>query len=47
MENKNQKRNSNPQKIRAAKFNGRFSFIGVTGLVEAYISTDQIIRGIF
>ena len=43
MENKNQQRNIDPQKIKAEKLNGRFALLGVIGLVGAYISTGQII----
>ena len=46
MENSNQKRNIDPQKISAEKLNGRFAFFGVIALVGAYISTGQIIPGI-
>ena len=45
MENSNQKRNIDPQKISAEKLNGRFAFLGVIALVGAYISTGQIIPG--
>ena len=46
MENSNQKRNIDPQKISAEKLNGRFALFGVIALVGAYISTGQIIPGI-
>ena len=46
MENKNQKRNIDPQKISAEKLNGRFAFLGVIALVGAYISSGQIIPGL-
>ena len=46
MENKNQKRNLGPQKIRAEKLNGRFALLGVIVLVGGYISSGQIIPGI-
>ena len=46
MENQNQKRNINPQKISAEKLNGTFALLGVIALVGAYISTGQIIPGI-
>ena len=46
MENKNQKRNIDPQKMRAEKLNGRFALVGVIALVGAYITTGQIIPGI-
>ena len=46
MENKNQKRNIDSQKISAEKLNGRFALIGVIALVGAYISTGQIVPGI-
>ena len=46
MENKNQKRNLGPQKIRADKLNGRFALLGVIALFGAYISTGQIMPGI-
>ena len=45
MENTNQKRNIDPQKISAEKLNGRFALIGVIALIGAYISTGQIIPG--
>ena len=46
MENKNQARNVDPQKIRAENLNGRFALIGVIALVGAYITTGQIVPGI-
>ena len=46
MENKNQKRNIDPQKTRAEKLNGRFALLGVIALVGAYITTGQIVPGI-
>ena len=46
MENKNQKRNIDPQKTRAEKLNGRFALVGVIALVGAYITTGQIVPGI-
>ena len=46
MENKNQLRNIDPQKIRAENLNGRFAFVGLVVLVGAYIKTGQIIPGI-
>ena len=46
MENKNQKRKIDPQKISAEKLNGRFALIGVIALVGAYITTGQIVPGI-
>ena len=46
MENTNQKRNIDPQKISAEKLNGRFALIGLIALVGAYISTGQIVPGI-
>ena len=46
MENKNQKRNIDPQKISAEKLNGRFALVGVISLVGAYITTGQIVPGI-
>ena len=45
MENSNQKRNIDPQKIVAEKLNGRFALLGVIALLGAYISTGQIIPG--
>ena len=45
MENSNQKRNIDQQKIFAEKLNGRFALLGVIALVGAYISTGQIIPG--
>ena len=45
MENKNQKRNIDPQKMRAEKLNGRFALLGVIALVGAYITTGQIVPG--
>jgi len=46
MEDQNQKRNIDPQKISAEKLNGRFALLGLTALVGAYITTGQIIPGI-
>ena len=46
MENKNLKRNIDPQKTSAEKLNGRFALVGVIALVGAYISTGQIVPGI-
>ena len=46
MENNNQQRNIDPQKISAGKLNGRFALLGVIALVGAYISTGQIIPGL-
>ena len=46
MENKNQKRNIDPQKTSAEKLNGRFALVGVIALVGAYITTGQIVPGI-
>ena len=46
MDNKNQKRVIDPQKISAEKLNGRFALTGVIALVGAYISTGQIVPGI-
>ena len=46
MENKNQKRNIDPQKTSAEKLNGRFALVGVIALIGAYISTGQIVPGI-
>ena len=47
MENKNQPRNIDPQKIKAENLNGRFALLGVIALVGAYITTGQLIPGIF
>ena len=46
MENKNQIRNIDPQKISAETLNGRFALLGVIALTGAYISTGQIIPGL-
>ena len=46
MENKNQKRNIDPQKTSAEKLNGWFALVGVIALIEAYITTGQIVPGI-
>ena len=46
MENKNQKRNIDPQKIKAEVLNGKFALVGVIALVGAYITTGQIVPGI-
>ena len=46
MDNKKQKRNSDPQKTSAETLNGRFAIVGVIALVGAYISTGQIVPGI-
>ena len=40
MENKNQSRNIDPQKIRAENLNGKFALVG------AHITTGQIVPGI-
>ncbi len=42
----NQKRNIDPQKVKAEKINGRFALLGVIALVGAYVTTGQIIPGI-
>ena len=45
---KNQvKRNIDPQKITAEKINGRFALLGVIALVGAYVTSGQVIPGIF
>ena len=46
MENKNQSRNIDPQKIRAENLNGRFALVGLVALVGASITTGQIVPGI-
>ena len=46
MQNNQNKRNIDPQKISAEKINGRFALAGVVALVGAYITTGQIIPGI-
>ena len=46
MENKNQLRNIDPQKIRAESLNGKFALVGLIALVGAYMSTGQIVPGI-
>ena len=46
MENLNQRRNIDPQKVSAEKLNGRFALVGVIALVGAYISSGQIVPGI-
>ena len=46
MENLNQKRNIDPQKVSAEKINGRFALVGVIALLGAYISSGQIVPGI-
>ena len=46
MENKNQSRNIDPQKIRAENLNGRFALAGLIALVGAYITTGQIVPGV-
>tara|TARA_B100000902_G_scaffold96049_1_gene98743 strand:+ start:303 stop:446 length:144 start_codon:yes stop_codon:yes gene_type:complete len=47
MEKQNQKRNIDPQKTSAEKLNGRFALVGVIALVGAYITTGQIVPGMF
>ena len=47
MENKSQFRNIDPQKTKAEKLNGRFALVGLIALVGAYITTGQLIPGIF
>ena len=46
MENKNQSRNIDAQKIRAENLNGKFALVGLIALVGAYITTGQIVPGI-
>ena len=46
MQNLNQKRNIDPQKVSAEKINGRFALVGVIALLGAYISSGQIVPGI-
>jgi len=46
MQNPNQKRNIDPQKVNAEKLNGRFALIGLIALIGAYISTGQIVPGV-
>ena len=46
MENKNQSRNIDHQKIRADNLNGRFALVGLIALVGAYITTGQIVPGV-
>ena len=46
MDNKNQSRNIDPQKIRAENLNGKFALVGLIALVGAYITTGQIVPGI-
>ena len=46
MENKNQSRNIDRQKIRAENLNGRFALVGLIALVGAYITTGQIVPGV-
>ena len=45
MDNKQVKRNIDPQKITAEKLNGRFALLGVIALVGSYAATGQIIPG--
>ena len=45
MDNSNNKRNIDPQKITAEKLNGRFALLGLIALVGAYATTGQIIPG--
>ena len=46
MENKNQSRIIDPQKIRAESLNGKFALVGLIALVGAYVTTGQIVPGI-
>ena len=46
MNNLNEKRNIDPQKISAEKLNGRFALIGLIALIGAYVSTGQIVPGV-
>ena len=46
MENKNQSRKVDPQKLRAETLNGKFALVGLIALVGAYITTGQIVPGI-
>ena len=47
MENKNQSRNIDPQKIRIENLNGRFALVSLIALVGAYITTGQIVLELF
>tara|TARA_B100001115_G_C15798668_1_gene394667 strand:- start:297 stop:440 length:144 start_codon:yes stop_codon:yes gene_type:complete len=47
MENNQSQRNIETQKIIAEKINGRFALLGVIALVSSYVTTGQIIPGIF
>jgi len=46
MENKNQSRNIDPQKIRSENLNGKFALVGLIAVVGSYITTGQIVPGI-
>ena len=47
MNNNNQIRNIDPQKVKAENLNGRFALVGlIVALVGAYITTGQIVPGI-
>ena len=46
MENKNQSRKIDSQKIRAEILNGKFALVGLIALIGAYITTGQIVPGI-
>ena len=46
MDNKNQTRNIDPQKIRAENLNGKVALAGLIALVGAYITTGQIVPGV-
>ena len=46
MDNNNQSRNIDPQKVRAENLNGRFALVGIIALLGAYITTGQIVPGI-
>tara|TARA_Y100000589_G_scaffold324258_1_gene360138 strand:- start:428 stop:571 length:144 start_codon:yes stop_codon:yes gene_type:complete len=45
MDNNQNKRNIDPQKVTAEKLNGRFALLGLIALVGAYATTGQIIPG--
>ena len=45
MDNNQNKRNIDPQKVTAEKLNGRFALLGLIALIGAYSTTGQIIPG--
>jgi len=47
MENKNQSRNIDPQKIRAENLNGKFALVGLIALVKLYPESFNFFQRMF